>query len=202
MLSRAGTDFDILVVPYFSRFMRNVKQALIFRDEMHARGAAVYVCDERILSSDERGWDEWVREAHDAEAYSRRLSRRVGEGYVAKRRRLGVPGGNRPPLGYLRVRSDPANPQVAAAAQSVDPDRAPVIRQCVRVVGLGPDGPRGGGRVWVEADPCAGDPQEPRVHRAAPHRRGVWWPGAGAQGPLGRGRRWSAPGMPDGIAGR
>ena len=107
MLDRAGRDFDVLVVPYFSRFMRNVKQALIFRDEMHVRGAVVYVCDERILSSDERGWDEWVREAHDAEAYSRRLSRRVGEGYVAKRRRLGVPGGNRPPLGYLRVRSDP-----------------------------------------------------------------------------------------------
>ena len=39
MLDRAGGDFDVLVVPYFSRFMRNVKQALIFRDEIHARGA-------------------------------------------------------------------------------------------------------------------------------------------------------------------
>ncbi len=73
----------VLVVPYFSRFMRNVKQALIFRDEMHARGAVVYVCDERILSSDERGWDEWVREAHEAEAFSR--SSRVVWARPAKR---------------------------------------------------------------------------------------------------------------------
>ena len=87
----------------------------IFRDEMHERGAAVYVCDERILSSDERAWDEWVREAHDAEAFSRKLSRRVGEGYAAKRRRLGVPGGNRPPLGYRRVRVDAGEPPVTSA---------------------------------------------------------------------------------------
>lgn len=38
MLDAAGRDFDVLAVPYFSRFMRNVKQALIFRDEIHARG--------------------------------------------------------------------------------------------------------------------------------------------------------------------
>lgn len=42
MLERAGTDFDVLVVPYYSRFMRNIKQALVFRDEIHgtARAAA------------------------------------------------------------------------------------------------------------------------------------------------------------------
>ena len=128
MLDRAGTDFEVLVVPYFSRFMRNIKQALIFRDELHARGAVVYVCDERILSSDERGWDEWVREAYDAEAFSRKLSRRVSEGYAAKRRRLGVPGGNRPPFGYLRVRDDPGNPR-SPQRLVIDPDRAPVVRK-------------------------------------------------------------------------
>lgn len=96
----------------------------------------VYVCDERILSSDERGWDERVREAHEAEVYSRRLSRRVGEGYVAKRRRLGVPGGNRPPLGYLRLRSDPAN---ARSPQQLvlDPDKAPVIRRAFELSASG-----------------------------------------------------------------
>ena len=36
------------------------------------------------------------------ESYSRRLARRVREGYEAKRRRLGTPGGNRPPLGFRR----------------------------------------------------------------------------------------------------
>ena len=126
MLDRAGKDYHVLVVPYFSRFMRNIKQALIFRDEMHARGAAVYVCDEGILSSDDRGWDEWVREAHDAEAFSRKLSRRVGEGYAAKRRRLGVPGGNRPPLGYRRERDDPGSPR-SPQRLVIDPDKAPVV---------------------------------------------------------------------------
>jgi DNA invertase Pin-like site-specific DNA recombinase len=136
MLDRAGRDFDVLTVRYFSRFMRNVKQALIFRDEMHARGAVVYVCDERILSSDERGWDEWVREAHDAEAFSRKLSRRVGEGYAAKRRRLGVPGGNRPPLGYLRVRSDPGN-QRSPQQLVVDPEKAPLVRRAFELSASG-----------------------------------------------------------------
>lgn len=136
MLDRAGKDFDVLTVPYFSRFMRNVKQALVFRDEMHARRAVVYVCDERILSSDERGWDEWVREAHDAEAFSRKLSRRVGEGYAAKRRRLGVPGGNRPPLGYLRVRSAPGNPR-SPQQLVVDPEKAPVVRRAFELSASG-----------------------------------------------------------------
>ena len=116
--------------------MRNIKQALIFRDEMHARGAVVYVVDERILSSDERGWDEWVREAHDAEAFSRKHSRRVGEGYEAKRRRLGVPGGNRPPFGYLRARSDPTNPR--SPQQLIeDSDKAQIVRRAFELSASG-----------------------------------------------------------------
>ena len=136
MLRRAGRDFDVLVVPYFSRFMRNVKQALVFRDEIHARGASVYVCDERILSSDERGWDEWVREAHDAEAFSRKLSRRVGEGYEAKRRRLGVPGGNRPPFGYQRIRENPANPR-SPQVMVLDDERAPIVVRAFELAASG-----------------------------------------------------------------
>ncbi len=136
MLDRAGGDFDVLIVPYFSRFMRNVKQALIFRDEMHERGAAVYVCDERILSSDEHAWDEWVREAHDAEAYSRKLSRRVAEGYAAKRRRLGVPGGNRAPLGYKRLRAEPTNPR-APQQLVIDVAAAAVVRRAFELSASG-----------------------------------------------------------------
>jgi hypothetical protein len=62
----------------------------------------VLFADERILSSDATQWDQFVREAHEAEASSRKLSKRVGEGYAAKRRRLGVPGGNRAPFGIIR----------------------------------------------------------------------------------------------------
>lgn len=62
----------------------------------------VLFADERLLSSDPNNWDQFVREAHEGEAYSRKLSKRVGEGYAAKRRRLGVPGGNRAPFGIIR----------------------------------------------------------------------------------------------------
>ena len=62
----------------------------------------VLFADERLLSSDPNNWDQFVREAHEAEAYSRKLSKRVHEGYAAKRRRLGVPGGNRAPYGIIR----------------------------------------------------------------------------------------------------
>ena len=100
--ARAG-GFDVLVVGYVSRALRNLKQTLIaVEDHLHAAGVVVVFADERLLSSDPGNWDQFVREAHEAEAYSRKLSKRVGEGYAAKRRRLGVPGGNRAPYGIIR----------------------------------------------------------------------------------------------------
>ena len=95
--------FDVLVAGYASRFSRNLKQTLIaVEDHLHPAGVAVLFADEKLLSSDPDDWDQFVREAHEAESYSRKLSKRVAEGYAAKRRRLGVPGGNRPPLGTWR----------------------------------------------------------------------------------------------------
>jgi DNA invertase Pin-like site-specific DNA recombinase len=94
--SATGGAFDVLVVGYVSRFLRNLKQTLIaVEDHLHAAGVVVLFADERLLSSDPGSWDQFIREAHEAEAYSRKLSKRVGEGYAAKRRRLGVPGGDR-----------------------------------------------------------------------------------------------------------
>jgi hypothetical protein len=61
----------------------------------------VYFCDEEILSSSERHWDQLVDEAKDAERYSRRLSRRIREGYASKWARERDPGG-RPPFGFRR----------------------------------------------------------------------------------------------------
>jgi DNA invertase Pin-like site-specific DNA recombinase len=95
--------FDVLVVGYVSRFLRNLKQTLIaIEDHLQRAGVAVLFADEQILSSDPNHWDQFVREAHEAEASSRKLSKRVGEGYRTKRRRLGVPGGNRAPFGIVR----------------------------------------------------------------------------------------------------
>jgi DNA invertase Pin-like site-specific DNA recombinase len=102
MMSAAGCDFDVLLVGYVSRFARDLRTAVNARHDLHLRGAALLFCDERVLSSDEDAWEAWAREAVEAEAYSRRLGRRVSEGYEAKFRRHRDPGGNAP-LGFRRV---------------------------------------------------------------------------------------------------
>ncbi len=83
MLERAGADFDVLVVGYSSRFARDLRTAVNARHDMHARGAVILFADEHLLSSDERRWKEWADEAVEAEAYSRKLGRRLAEGHEA-----------------------------------------------------------------------------------------------------------------------
>ena len=95
MVARAGRDYDVLLVGYVSRFARNLRTAVNARHDLHAAGAAILFCDERVLSSDEDEWEAWARETVEAEAYSRRLGKRIREGYAAKYRRLSDPGGHR-----------------------------------------------------------------------------------------------------------
>jgi hypothetical protein len=81
--AKAGA-FDVLVVGYVSRFLRNLKQTLIaVEDSLHTAGVVVLFADERLLSSDPGSWDQFIRETNEAEAYSRKLSKRVGEGYAS-----------------------------------------------------------------------------------------------------------------------
>jgi DNA invertase Pin-like site-specific DNA recombinase len=115
--ARAG-QLDLVLAAYVSRFQRNLKQTLIAVDELHALGVAVVFCDERIVSSDPERWDELVREAHEAESYSRKLGRRIKEGLAAKRRRLGEPGGQ-PPYGYIRSGKPPVLEPVPADLERV-----------------------------------------------------------------------------------
>jgi hypothetical protein len=122
--------FDILVVGYVSRFLRNLKQTLIaVEDHLHQAGVAVLFVDERLLSSDPNDWDQFVREAHEAEAHSRKLSKRVGEGYAAKRRRLGVPGGNRAPYGIVR--------EGKPSTLRIDEETATTVRQAYQLAATG-----------------------------------------------------------------
>lgn len=121
MLGQAGETFDVLVVGYASRFARSLEAHVDARRAFHAAGAAILFADERILSSDESAWESWAREALEAEAYSRRLSRRVREGLATKRRRLGTPGGNRPALGFRRE----GRPPILVA----DEERLAVVRR-------------------------------------------------------------------------
>jgi DNA invertase Pin-like site-specific DNA recombinase len=122
--------FDILVVGYVSRFLRNLKQTLIaVEDHLQPAGVAVLFADERLLSSDPDDWDRFVREAHEAEAYSRKLSKRVREGYAAKRRRLGVPGGNRAPYGLVR--------EGRPSTLRIDETSAPMVRRAYALAATG-----------------------------------------------------------------
>jgi Resolvase, N terminal domain len=122
--------FDILVVGYASRFLRNLKQTLdVVEDHLRPAGVSVLFADERLLSSDPDHWDQFVRECHEAEAFSRKLSKRVREGYGAKRRRLGVPGGNRMPIGLLRE----GHPSVLR----FDDEKVPVVRRAFELAAVG-----------------------------------------------------------------
>lgn len=106
MVAAAGSEYDVLVVGYVSRFARDLRTAVNARHELHARGAALLFADERILSSDEEAWEVWAREAVEAEAYSRRLAKRIREGYAAKFRRHADQGGSAP-LGFRRTAERP-----------------------------------------------------------------------------------------------
>jgi DNA invertase Pin-like site-specific DNA recombinase len=98
----AAGAFDVLLVGYVSRWQRNLRQTLnLLEDTLHPAGVAVWFADEEILSSCERDWDQLVAEATDAERYSRRLSRRIREGYASKLARQRDPGG-RAPYGFRR----------------------------------------------------------------------------------------------------
>ena len=102
MMARAGRDFDVLIVGYVSRWARDAEVQFTARRLFHQAGAAILFADERLLSSDDSHWEQWAREAVEAESYSRRLGRRVSEGLASKRRRHGDPGG-RPPYGFRRT---------------------------------------------------------------------------------------------------
>ncbi len=103
MLDAAATGaFDVLLVGYVVRWQRNLRQTLnLLEDVLHPAGVAVWFADEQILSSCERDWDQLVAEATDAERYSRRLSRRIREGYASKLTKQRDPGG-RAPFGFRR----------------------------------------------------------------------------------------------------
>jgi hypothetical protein len=97
-------------------------------DALVAAGVVVLFADERLLSSDQGSWDQFIREAHEAEAHSRKLSKRVSEGYAAKRRRR-RPGGNRMPYGLVRE----GKPSVLA----VDEDKAAVVVRAYQLAATG-----------------------------------------------------------------
>jgi len=121
-------EFDVLLVGYVSRWQRNLRRTLeLLEDTLHPAGVPVYFCDEEILSSSERHWDQLIDEAKDAERYSRRLSRRIREGYASKRAKERDPGG-RPPFGFRRN---------ATKLLESDPERLPIVARVFELAAAG-----------------------------------------------------------------
>lgn len=110
--ARRGS-FDLLLVGYVARWQRNLRQTLnLLEEDLHPSGVAVYFCDEELLSSNERHWDQLVDEAKAAESWLRKHRRRVREGLANKLATRNDPGGH-PPYGFQRneqklVEPDPA----------------------------------------------------------------------------------------------
>lgn len=118
--ARAGA-FDVLLVGYVARWQRNLRQTLnLLEDDLHPASVAVWFCDEELLSSSERHWDQLVDEAKGADSWLRRHRRRVREGYAAKRATEHDPGGH-PPVGFRR------SPDTRLLEP--DPDRLAVVRR-------------------------------------------------------------------------
>jgi DNA invertase Pin-like site-specific DNA recombinase len=121
--AQAGA-YDVLVVAYVDRWQRNLRQTLnVLDDELHPASVAVWFCDEEILSSCERNWDQLVDLAKAAESWLRRHRRRVKEGLAAKLASKRDPGG-RPPFGFRRnlgklIEPDPEHLPVGRAAFSL-----------------------------------------------------------------------------------
>ena len=90
--SASAGAFDVLVVGYVSRFLRNLKQTLIaVEDHLHTAGVVVLFADERLLSSDPstsaaRNWcaDGWVWSGREG---SRQLGPPAGPTAIRARER-------------------------------------------------------------------------------------------------------------------
>lgn len=119
MLAAAEADaYDVLVVGYTSRFIRDVATALSTRRRLHRAGAVIWIADDRILTSDPADWERLADKCKAAEVYSRDLSRNIRAGYREKRERDRDPGGHAP-FGFIRN---------AAKLLEPDPELVGIVR--------------------------------------------------------------------------
>ena len=102
MLSRAGIDYDVLVVAYVSRGSRNTELQMKTKRILHQAGAVILACKERKIST-EPGWG---KEAGASEYYSEQLSIDISDGNAAKWRKHHDPPGWAP-NGYRRAAEKP-----------------------------------------------------------------------------------------------
>lgn len=118
--------FDVLLVGYTSRFLRDLTLALNYRRHFQLNGVVIWMCDDRILTSNPLDWERFVDKVKAAEVYSRDHSRNVRSGYEEKRAVVGDPGGH-PPFGFRRVDK----------LLEVDPKSMPVVHRMYTLAAAG-----------------------------------------------------------------
>jgi DNA invertase Pin-like site-specific DNA recombinase len=90
--------YDVLLVDHTSRFGRNQRECISYKEELQALGKIVVFVSQSIISGTDRDFlAERINETLD-EQYSRNLSRYVGAG-MAEKAAQGLANG-KPPLGY------------------------------------------------------------------------------------------------------
>ncbi len=122
-------EYDVLLVAYTSRFIRDLALALHYRRVFHRAGVVIFMCDDGILTSDDRDWDRFVEKCKAAEVSSRDQSKNVKSGLMTKKVRYRDPGGL-PPLGFRR-RKD------ASKLMEPDPDALGTVRRAFELSASG-----------------------------------------------------------------
>jgi DNA invertase Pin-like site-specific DNA recombinase len=120
-------EYDVLVVGYTSRFIRDLALALHYRRVFHRFGAVIYLCDDHLLTSSNEDWERLADKAKAAEISSRDQSKNVRSGYEAKRNDDRDPGGH-PPFGFRRS---------AAKLVEPNPDTVPLVQRIVDLSAAG-----------------------------------------------------------------
>jgi hypothetical protein len=141
MLTAAHSGaFGALLIGYYDRWQRNLRRTLeLIEDDLHPSGVVWVMCDRRLVSGDPRDWDEMIREAHEAERYSRRLGERITDGYASKFRAYSDQAGNAP-RGFRRVADGPPGHErslLSIDAESMERVVAAFARYAIGDVSIG-----------------------------------------------------------------
>ena len=116
--------FDVLLVDHTSRFGRNQKECIRYKEELSQLGKTVIFVSQGIISGSDRDFlNERINETLD-EQYSRTLSRYITEG-LQRKANSGLHVGP-PPLGYKSILENDRERKV------VDPETLPILLMALR----------------------------------------------------------------------
>ena len=115
--------FDVLLVGYTARYMRDLALALSYRRWFHRQGVSVYICDDRILTSNAADWERFVDKCKAAEINSRSRAATSGRAMPPSARRTATRAGIR-----RSAFGAPGTPRSSSSTPSGSGRRRPGVR--------------------------------------------------------------------------